>query len=111
MAEQLAGETKGAPPPSTRQMGLRGDQAKCPFLPLLLPVAAPRAHRAPPAAARERSGASETFNFVLMSSGGVPGRAPGMAHLSVRALYRGAVVPPRKSIPNNGDLRALSTRP
>lgn len=37
VAEQLAGGTKGAASPSIRQMGLRGDQAKCPFLPLLSP--------------------------------------------------------------------------
>lgn len=58
-----------------------------------LPVAAPRAHRAPPAAARERSGASETFNFVLMSSGGVPGRALRDRLIYLSAPFTEAVVP------------------
>lgn len=91
MAEQLAGETKGAASPSIRQMGLREDQAKCPFLPL--PVAAPRAHRPPPPAARERSGASETFNFVLMSSGGVPRPALRDRLIYLSAPLTEAVVP------------------
>lgn len=111
VGEQLAGETKGPAAPSVRQMGRRGDQAKHSFLPLLsppLPAAAPHSHGPPPPAAPERSGASETFNSGLMSSGGVP-RAnedplficlpPGLRLIEfVAALV--------KQIPNNGHLGA-----
>lgn len=75
VGEQLVGETEGPAAPSVRQMGLLGDQAKHSFLPFLScppPRPPPHSHHPSPPAAQERSGASETFNSVLMSSGGVP---------------------------------------
>ena len=69
----------------------RPSQVSLPSSPL--PVAAPRAYRPPPPAARERSDAWETFNFVLMSSGGVPRRALRDRLIYLSAPFTEAVVP------------------
>lgn len=76
----------------------------------------PHAHRPPPPAAGERSGASETFNSVLMRLGGVPppprprrGRTETGSFICPRPCLEWQP-PPRKSIPSEGDLGALTLR-
>lgn len=81
------GRNQGGRVPLNQADGAPGRASQVP-LPSSPRAAAPDSHRPPPPAARERSGASETFNSVLMSSGGVPGAgAPRPAHVSVGAPY------------------------
>lgn len=107
---------RGPHPPQSGRWGAEETKpSKYPFLPLLSP-AAPHAHRPPPPAAGERSGASETFNSVLMRLGGVPppprprrGRTETGSFICPRPCLEWQP-PPRKSIPSEGDLGALTLR-
>lgn len=80
---------RGPPPPPS---GRWGSEETKPSVPSFL--SSPRGRPPhPPPAAWERSGASETFNFVLMSSGGVPGRALRDRLIYLSAPFTEAVVP------------------